>query len=1744
MRRPCHYLLSFLLLLLLAGAFPIKGQDNASLNWYFGSSDRGIRFNRGTHTVTEADNPAATFNSAGGAVASNPINGNLLFFTDGSVIYDASGAPMPNGSGLSGNPDGNQPAVVASVPGQTNQYFVFTNTADYNTGGDIFLTTVDMSLPGNGGNPSPPPPLGDVTSANVLIPALSNRSEAMLLIPHANGTDYWLITHENGTANYTVSHIDASGVVTSTNYQNEGFAMSAGNFAYNAANGQIAVSPQSANVGVHLMNFDNTTGDFEFDSVVPNSAVTATSGQAIYDVAWSSNGQYLYISVAGEPGIQADVLQYDTQNPSATLISVLPQPNSIANSYGLQMGPDSVIYHLYQETAGGPYLLGAISDTDTVATAVSYNPSVFPDDFGGTQFPSFLPRSNQDITVDFTTSGECANSPVSFFPEVNPAADSLVWNFGDQTGSNQWSPNHSYQDGGVYTVTLTAYLNGQSQSVQHDVNITQFDLQIDLVQDTTACSCELPFPKAPDPKTGCTQFSVTATVQGGSGNALWSNGQTGLTLQPDSAGYYYVVVTDPNTGCSAYAGVNINEYQVQDQRANIWHFGQNAGIDFNPLPDNPAVAINGPVNSPEGAASISDRNGQVIFSTDGLNIYDKDGNPIPTPPTPPGLGGEPGATQSVLIMPVPGDETLYYIFTTQEIYGTGTYELRYSLFDLKLNNGDGGLIEYNVLLFKPSTERITGSGEWLIAHEYGNNSFRAYRISPDGISSPVISGAGSDHPETSPEAGQGYMKLGPGNKLAVALSTPGSNVVEIFDFNDSTGVVSNPQVADLEEPNGQVYGIEFSPGGNKLFATVTGNDSKIFEFAFDSLGNVYFKQAVDKDGEELGAIQIGPDGQLYMAINGQPFLYNIVPNEDTAALSPLNMLQQFPLEGGTSSTLGLPNFIQNISTPIQGPSISVAGTCLGSPTDFNGAGRDPNIETYSWNFGDGQGTPFSTDPTAQHQYAAAGTYNVSLTLRNRCDIDTVLHTTVVITAPPDSAVSVVGGLFPNLCDGPLELIAEADGPDLSYVWSTGETTRQIEVNRQGLYTVTITDAAGCTSTGQMPVAENRPIVDLGPDLTLCQDSPTPDLDAQNPGFTYQWAIDGSNVGTSRTQSVDTSVPGTFEYSVAVTDQVTGCTITDAVTFTINATPTFTATPIDPTSCGAGDGSIDINITTPAASLFTYSVTGGTSTPVNVSDQPVGAYSVPNLNAATYTVTVTDQLTSCAEVQTASINDSDFTVDVTAMGTCDPISLQVETDPDQASGNYRVINEATGQAVVTGPFTAASGVFTIPSIPGPSDNRSYIVEVRSSGCVVSSTPLLIDLNDAVPVSDILVDACADPMTIEVVTEPGTTITWSGPGVPGGTTGLTLSVSNAPQGQQEFSFHAEHPSYCELDSVVTVTVDNMMIPTLAQSSACDDQVTITATPSGSYLYRWYRNGTLDNTLAGPQAIATELNDGESYTVQLYNPVTGCAPTSDPLVVSVIGALELDLDVGLACEGSPFTITSSTNVPVTTYEWWYEGAVISGQTASTLEDTRAGTYMARVSVTGCVTEETIVVALSPVTPGSLPSGATICNDPANADEETRQVELNPGEGFASYTWFKDGIPLGVTDPVFTATEPGTYRVDLINMLGCTSSDQTVVDVECMPKIVVPNAFRPGPGARNPEFYALTYFIDDTEFEVLIFSRWGELIFQSTNREFRWNGGYNNNLSKPLPPGTYAYVIKYKSSYQPERGVQEKRGGVVLLR
>jgi gliding motility-associated-like protein len=81
------------------------------------------------------------------------------------------------------------------------------------------------------------------------------------------------------------------------------------------------------------------------------------------------------------------------------------------------------------------------------------------------------------------------------------------------------------------------------------------------------------------------------------------------------------------------------------------------------------------------------------------------------------------------------------------------------------------------------------------------------------------------------------------------------------------------------------------------------------------------------------------------------------------------------------------------------------------------------------------------------------------------------------------------------------------------------------------------------------------------------------------------------------------------------------------------------------------------------------------------------------------------------------------------------------------------------------------------------------------------------------------------------------------------------------------------------------------------------------------------------------------------------------------------------------------------------------------------------------------------------------------------------------------------------------------------------------------------------NKEFFVYSFFITDN-FEVAIFNRWGELVFSDTKKDFRWNGGYGNNPGLPAPGGTYSYVIKYQSSFRPEEGIKEQRGGIVLLR
>ncbi|HYG18434.1 MAG TPA: PKD domain-containing protein, partial [Ohtaekwangia sp.] len=1293
----------------------LLAQNFSAYNWYFGNSPNGIRFSRSTNSASMVTHQFTPFGQGGSAVASDPVTGNLLFYTDGTRVIDASHQPMPNGNGsLLGDAAQNQPVAVCRVPGKTDKYYVF-----HRSGGTLRFTIIDLTQIGNAVNFGQPP-LGNVDNdtVNLVVPTVpAGLSEAMIILPHSNGTDFWLITHTTGTTNYNITLISDTGFGPTT-MASTGFIQEAASFSWHATTNRIAVAPKQALRDVEVLTFSETPTPGFTSLLVSNSAVNGTAGQSIYDTEFSRNGQFLYVSVHGQaaPAITADVLQYDLTALSLTAQSVLPAPPPF-QSYGLQMGPDSVIYHLYQATSGGPFRLGALTNTDTVAAEVNYNAQIFTGNFSGRQFPTFAPFDSLDIEVFFEASGLCANAPTTFFPTVIPGADSLNWDFGDGTVTSDWSPVHTYAQGGSFPVRLTAFLNGQSKDTVQTVAITNFDTQISLVSDTTACSCELPFSKQTDPPspppTSCGSFQVTAQING-SGNPTWqwfgpagpigspSTG-TSATLTPDSAGYYYLKAEVG--GCFTYAGVNIREYGIQDQRANIWYFGQNAGLDFNPLPDDPVQPISNPVmDAPEGTATISDRNGQVIFFTDGNTVWDRAFTPIAS-----GIGGDPGATQSSLIIPVPGDETLFYIFTTQEIYGTGQFRLSYSLFDLKVGTS-GALIKQNVLLFEKSTERITGNGNWLIAHEFGNNSFRAYRISAQGIDNPVISSIGSDHSSASDVSGRGYMKLGPLNRLAVALSTPGvSNVVEVFDFVDSTGVVTNFRSLNLNSTTGQVYGVEFGAGGNKLFATLSNpGASKLYEFAFDTLGMPYEiqpPQSAATINEELGAIQLGPDGQLYVAVNNKPYLGVISVSGDTTQTSTFNVSQQpltpsVPPANGMSR-LGLPNFIQIISDPTQGPIINVSGLCFGDSTFFTGSGTDP-IDTLTWIFGDGSSVKGVNMTAVRHLYAQPGPYTVRLRISNRCvGFITELTRRIVITRPPELPLTPV-----TICHPPEPLDANpTNAPNLAYSWSTGDTTRVINVSNPGTYLVTITNrTTGCTTDGVIEAFPSLTVIDLGPDSTVCS-APGAGLTLNtgiSPAFpTNTWTRDGIVIGgnTGPTQFVDLSVPGVDVYTVEFFDPGSTCFVRDTITFTINGTPGLSVTNNGPLAC-TGDltGQLAATITHTPGDRVSYIVSGANLGFTETrSDLLSGVYNIPNpaaLGPDTYTVTVFDQVSQCSATEVEIINSSAFDVAANSAPVCGTGAISVEITSltpaiPTTAGTYRVINTATSQVVDSGnkPATA-------------------------------------------------------------------------------------------------------------------------------------------------------------------------------------------------------------------------------------------------------------------------------------------------------------------------------------------------------------------------------------------------------------------------------------------------------------------------
>lgn len=1073
---------------------------------------------------------------------------------------------------------------------------------------------------------------------------------------------------------------------------------------------------------------------------------------------------------------------------------------------------------------------------------------------------------------------------------------------------------------------------------------------------------------------------------------------------------------------------------------------------------------------------------------------------------------------------------MFYVFTTESVYGDGEYALRYTIVDMKGDDALGEVVVKNIQLMDNSTERITASGfngnDVLLAHEFGNNSFRAYTTNAAGLFGAIFSPIGEIHEFVNELSATGYMKFAPTLDL-VAVNIPGTGEVEILDFDQFTGALSNPRLIDTGEAN--LYGLEFSNAASKLYLTTTDPaGSKLIQYDLDSLNSmdpVTDISATKFDGyaqgPDYGALQTGPDGIIYMAVDNSGMIGTISSSEgddDGASFNPSG----FDLQGRTSR-LGLPNFAQNESPPLQTPSMTVTVGCAGQESTFNGVGRDNSIEEYLWIFGDGQS---SVDQVTTHTYDSAGIYTVQLQLSNRCDVDTVLTEVIEVfnipqvpTVPSDTAI----------CDQPIVLTAwPVDNPDFIYYWSTGETTREISVASPAVIDVAIINSlTGCSSdTLQVFLANAGPTIDLGEDRSLCQNENPVTLDTQVPNGIYEWAIDGMIAGSNRTLDINTSSAGVFEYTVAVTNSF-GCIGRDTLQVTILEAPDIFVT-TDPTSnCGLTDGDITIQFNSNGS--YVYQVSG----PVNFGpasvDAPATVPILDQFSGGNYTVQATNIVTGCVTRTLTQVEDpASFGLTTTSMGVCDgDVELTLDFGTVPTSYTY-LIQDDQGA-------TISSGTDSVdPLVISNLDPGVFNIQVTDTGSGCVETDLITVTEGAQPTVtfDAIQEICGIEGTISVNASgivPG--VTWTGPGIVGSNAGESITVNTAG----DYIFSASNGVGCPaVDTVQVIFNTDPMVDISILGDPCEGELVLNANVSngsGTYVYNWSDGG---------QAEQNTVTVSGTYTVTVVDQFTGCSVTSLPVDVEVQAIFEVLLTSDCDANGNTLLIATTNYFdPSITYQWRNEAGELIPVADSVLTVNISGRYsVTATNETGtCMVSDEIDVAVIPIADGDLllPSRATFCSvDPSNP-----QVDLDPGI-FNSYEWrlLPDQAVIS-TDPVLTVSTEGTYEVELFNGFTCRTVRVDVIE-DCTPIIFAPNAFSPNGNGVNEAFSVFPNdFVD--EFEIFIYTRWGELVFYSDTQDFQWDGFYRGSL---LPVGTYAYIMKFSSLLEPELGTLEQYGSVTLIR
>ncbi|GGD51029.1 hypothetical protein GCM10011514_14110 [Emticicia aquatilis] len=717
---------------------------------------------------------------------------------------------------------------------------------------------------------------------------------------------------------------------------------------------------------------------------------------------------------------------------------------------------------------------------------------------------------------------------------------------------------------------------------------------------------------------------------------------------------------------------------------------------------------------------------------------------------------------------------------------------------------------------------------------------------------------------------------------------------------------------------------------------------------------------------------------------------------------------------GCSATATTNVVINFLPVPIASSNTPV---CVGKSLDFTSSGG----VNYAWVGPNGFTSSLQNPSINSVSISATGIYTVTVTNTNGCSATTT--TSVVINALPVPTASSNTAV----CVGKSLDFTSSGGVNYAWLGPNGFTSslqnpsiNPVSVSSSGVYTVTVTNANGCSSTATTSVIINAlPVPTASSNTPVCVGKSL-DL-ASSGGVSYAWVGPNGFTSSSQNPSINpVSLSAIGIYTVTVTN-ANGCSETATTNVVINALPVPMASSNTPVCVGKSldlTSSGGVNYAWGGPNGFASSLQNPSINPVSISATGIYTVTVTNANGCSATAT-TNVVINALPVPTVSSNK--------------PVCVGKSLDLTSSGGVSYVWVGPNG-------FTSS---LQNPSINPVSLSASGIYTVtvtNANGCSATATTSVVINALPVPSASSNTPVCVGK-SLDLTSSGGVSYAWAGP------SGFSSSLQNPSinpvsiSASGIYTVTVTNANSCSATATTNVVINALPVPTASSNSPVCVGKSLDLTSSGGVSYVWVGPNGFVSSLQNPSINPVSLSATGIYTVTVTN-TNGCSATAttnvliNPLPVALISSNSP------VCETLPLNISAQASLGAV-YAWsGPNGFSSTAQNPTIVSPTVANSGIYFLTVTsgdGCT-----ATASANITIKKKPA-AIASNDSPKCAGQNLQLNANNETG-ATYTWSgPNGFTSNLQNPIVTNVSPintGIYQV-IVDLDGCFNSATTSVTV-----------------------------------------------------------------------------------------------------